>query len=296
MRIARDGTGLLPAARALVTQVKPTFMAPALAASVYGGLLAVVIAADGPVGTDALRGVATLPATLHLLAVFLALYAAHAKDSLVDFYGRDEDETLALTRAGCRVAIGASGVGVLACLGALGATAGPTAFLLTLPLWPLGYLHAPWLDRHPAGTSADYAIGVGLVVVGGYAVQGGRLDAVALGVAATFVPAVSAGAVLVDAGDVAVDRRLGKRTVPVLLGPRRAGFVAAGLLGASAAVVLALVGTGVLPPAAVAAAAVLGAVALATPFVDPSRGFGLAMAGTTAAAVLLLLSIAGGSW
>ena len=300
MPIARDGAGLPPAARALATQVKPTFMLPALAASVYGGLLAVAVASPAgltgaSVGPDPPSGggFAFAPTAVHVLAVFLALYAAHVKDSLVDFYGRGEDQTLALTRGGCRLALVASGLGFLACLAALWVLAGAAGVLLALPLWLLGYLHAPWLDGHPVGTSADYAFGVALVVLGGYAVQTGRLDPVALGVAATFLPAVASGAILVDVGDVEADRRIGKRTVPVLVGVRRAGLIAGGLLGSAAVAVVGLVGAGVLPPASVAAAAVLGAVALATSLVDVGRGSGLAMAGTTAAAVLLLVAVGG---
>lgn len=279
MPIARDGAGVVPSAGALASQVKPAFMTPALAASAYGALLA----------GDAAPG----PAGVHVVATFLALYTAHVKDSLVDFYGRDEDEFIRLTRGGCRLAIAGAGVGFAGCLAALWLVGGPVPTLLTLPLWPLGFLHAPWLDRHPVGTSADYAVGVSLVVLGGYAAQAGDLGPVALSVAVTILPAVAAGAILADVVDVEGDRRLDKRTVPVVVGVGRGRGVAGGLLGLAAATVLGLVALGVLPMIAGPAAAVLALVGLAAPWLAPRWGLRVAMAGTAAAAGVVLVALRG---
>lgn len=282
MSIARDQAGPGPAIRALGSQVKPTFMGPALAGAVYGGLLG--------------GAVDPRPAAVHVVATFLALYAAHVKDSLVDFYRRGEDETLQLTPRGCYLALAVSGAGFVTCLPVIWWLAGALPALLTLPLWPLGYLHAPWLDRHPIGTSFDYAVGVFLVVLGGAAVQVGRLDPATVGTAVVFVPVVAAGAILVDADDVDADRRFGKRTVPAILGVGRARLVAAGLVGVAAAIVLGLSILGPLPELALTAAAVLGSVTLGLPAVEPRHGFRLAMGGTTVAAVLLLVAIRGLPW
>lgn len=279
MPIARDGAGAPAAIRALSSQVKPTFMVPALASSVYGGLLAGVVS--------------PLPAAIHVFATFLALYAAHAKDSYVDFYERGEDETLPLTRSGCRVAIAGSIVAFAACLGALWWLAGPVAALLAFPLAVLGYLHAPWLDRHPVGTSLDYAAGVSLVVLGGFTAQAGPPTPTALGVAAVFVPVLAAGGILIDVEDVESDRRIGKRTVPVLVGPRRTRTVAAWLVGIAAGLVVALVAVGPLPTAGRAAAPVLALAGLGVVRVEPRRGLHLLMAGMALVATLLLLSVRG---
>lgn len=263
----------------MASQVKPMFMAPALASSVYGGLLA--------------GAVAPLPAAIHVLATFLALFAAHVKDSYVDFYVRREDERLPLTRHGCRLAIVGSGVVFAACLVALWWLAGPTAAFLVLPLWILGYLHAPWLDRHPVGTSLDYSAGVALVVLGGFAAQAGTPTPTAVLVAVVFVPVLAAGGVLIDVEDVESDSRLGKRTVPVLVGPRRTRVVAGGLVGLSAAIVVTLVATGPLPAGGLAAAFVLALAGAGVVRVGPRQGVHRLMAGMAVAATLLLLAVRG---
>jgi len=292
MPIARHRSGPLVALRALGSQVKPRFMAPALAASVYGGLLAAASAGPPSDGlAAAVAGLSLSPAAVHLLATFLALYTAHVKDGLVDFYERGEDEALPLTREGCRVAIVGSGVGFAACALALWWLVGPLSALLTVPLWPLGYLHAPWLDRGPVGTSTDYAVGVALVVLGGNAVQAHHVSPVALGVAGVFIPVLAAGAVLLDVEDRDVDERVGKRTVPTVLGPRGATRLAAGLVALSAALVAGLVVVGVLPTAALVAAAVLALASLGPTRWSPDRAVTLLQVGTTVAAVLVLAAV-----
>ena len=279
MRIATAGPGVAAALRALATQVKPRFMAPALAASAYGALLAGVVdpAAGG----------------LHLAATFLALHTAHVKDGLVDTYRRGEDASLPLTDAGARAAVAGGTVGTVAVAVALGATAGALAGLLVLPPLVLGLLHAPWLDRHPVGTSADYAVAVAVVVLGGFAAQAGTLTATAVGLSLVLVPAVAAGAVLLDVADLRGDRRLGKETVAVRYGAATARLVALGLVGLAAALVVELVVAGLVPPVGVVAAVpfVLGALGTRAP--DPARGLALMMAGTALAMTLLLVAAAG---
>lgn len=279
MRIARDGNDPRTVGRALASQVKPTFMGPALASSVYGGLLAGVVA--------------PLPAAIHLLATFLALYAAHTKDSYVDFFVRREDETLPLAREGCRLAIAGSGIAFAACLGVLWWLAGTTAALLTLPLWVLAYLHAPWLDRHPIGTSLDYATGVALVVLGGFAAQARAPTPTALGVAAVFVPVLAAGAILADVGDVETDRRVGKRTVPVLVGARGARRVAAGACTLAAGLVVAFVAMGPFPTGTLLAAPVLTVAGLGAVRLGPSAGVRGLMVGMAVSAAVLLVAVRG---
>lgn len=279
MRVASAGAGVDAAVRALASQVKPTFMAPAVASSVYGALLAGLTA--------------PAPAILHLLATALALYVAHVRDGYVDAYVREEDESLPLTPAGCRLAVGVASVGFGACLAALAWLVGPLAVPLVGPLWLLGYLHAPWVDRHPVGTSADYAVGVGLVVVGAAHVQAGAVSPLVAGVGAVFVPVVAAGAVLVDVGDLDVDRRLGKRTVAVVLGASAARFVAAGLVAAAAVVVVALVVGGVLAAGGLVAVPLLAVGATGAAAREPARGLLVLMGALAAAASAMLVVTAG---
>lgn len=279
MRIATAGRGTGRQLRALASQVKPRFMGPAVAASVYGGVLVGI--------TDPVAG------TLHGLATFLALYAAHVKDGLIDTYRRGEESTMPLTRGGCRLVIFVASMAFLAVTAGLLRSVGVVAALLVLPLWILGYLHAPWLDRRLIGTSADYAFAMGLGVLGGSYVQVGTVTGPVMGVAAAVLPAVAAGAVLEDVPDVEVDHRIGKRTVAAAYGEATARRVALALLAGAALVVAGLVWLSVLPRAGPLGAALLAVGAVGTRFPDPTRGVTLIIGLTAAALVVLLAALRG---
>lgn len=279
MRIATAGRGTGRQLRALATQVKPRFMAPAVAASIYGGLLVGI--------TEPIAG------TLHVLATFLALYAAHVKDGLIDTYRRGEEAELPLTRGGCRLVIFAASMAFLAVTAGLWRAIGAVAALLVLPLWVLGYLHAPWLDRRLVGTSADYAFAMAIVVLGGAYVQVGTVTGAVGGIALAVLPAVAAGAVLEDIPDVESDHRIGKRTVASAHGESAARLVALGLVVAAALVVAGLVGLEVLPRTGLAAAALLALGGVGTRFRDPTKGVTLIIALTAAALVALLVVLRG---
>ena len=238
-----DGTvgpdGPTAVARALAGQVKPTFMLPAVGMSAFGALLAPTVD----------------PATLalHAAGVGLALYVAHLVDEYVDAHVRGEDpptlsrRTLALATVLTSASLGAVAV-------ALADTAGALAGLSLLPLWLLALLHAPALDRNVVGVTLDYPVGIALVLLGGYHAQAGRVHPAVLALAAVFLVLLAGVKVAVDRLDSAFDRRIDKRTVPVVLGDRRAARVAALVLATAGALVVAFAAAGVLPPATVAAA------------------------------------------
>ncbi|QLG29632.1 ubiquinone biosynthesis protein UbiA (plasmid) [Halorarum halophilum] len=226
--------------RALASQVKPTFMLPAIGMAAFGGLLAPVVS----------------PTTfaLHVGGVGLALYVAHLVDEYVDTYVRGEEEPAASRRV---LALGVvlASVGFLALLLALASTAGPLAGLSLLPLWILALLHAPVLDRNTVAVTADYPTGIAVALCGGFLTQTGRLPPLVVALAAVFLVLLSGVKVAVDRLDVAFDRTVDKRTVPVVLGDRRAARAATGILAGAGALVLGFVAVGVLPGFAATAAA-----------------------------------------
>jgi lycopene cyclase domain-containing protein len=260
MSLARHGAGPTANLRALGSQVHPVFMLPPLAASTFGAVLAVTTRLDT-------AAVAFAPVALgvHLVAVFFGLYTAHLKDGYVDFHVRGEDDDHPLTASGCRLALAGATVGFAAALVGVVALAGPVAGLLTLPGWVVGYLHAPQFDTNPMTATAGYPAGVALALVGGFYVQAGALSPAVLGLAVVFLVALSGVKVIDDTTDVIYDRSIGKRTVAVVLGPRRGREVAFGLLGLGSFLVVALAVDGVLPAgAALAVVPFLGVAALAT--------------------------------
>ncbi|SEA07239.1 lycopene cyclase domain-containing protein [Haloplanus vescus] len=233
MAIARHGTGPRAALGAVASQVHPVFMAPPLAASGFGAVL-------GGFGRPRL-------AFLHLAVAFCALYTAHVKDGLVDFYRRDEDDDHPLTRQGCRVAIAASTTCFFLGLAALAVLVDPIAALLALPGWVVAVCHAPQLDTNPLGATLGYPVGIGVALLGGYYVQMRALSTAAVAFAAVFVVVLAGIKVVDDATDHDYDRSIGKRTVAVVLGRRDARRLAGGLMGAGMAAVAALAVTGVVP-------------------------------------------------
>ncbi|MFW6448883.1 MAG: ubiquinone biosynthesis protein UbiA, partial [Halobacteriota archaeon] len=157
MRLARGGRGPSATVHAYLAKVHPVFMLPPVAAAAFGAILAGAL--DPPA------------AAVHVVAIFLAVYTAHLRDGYVDFYVRGEDEATPLTPGGYRVGVAASAVLVAACLVGLYRLVDAWAVALTLPGWLIGFLHAPYLDRHPVTTTAGYPTGIALAVLGGHYVQ-----------------------------------------------------------------------------------------------------------------------------
>jgi lycopene cyclase domain-containing protein len=248
MAIARHGAGPAAGLRALGSQVHPVFMLPPLAASTFGALLA---------GTTRLGAtdvvLAPLALTAHLVAVFFGLYTAHLKDGYVDFHVRSEDDDHPLTARGCRFALAGATAGFALALVAVVLAAGPVAGLLTVPGWVIGYLHAPQFDTNPVTATTGYPAGVALALVGGFYVQAGTLSPAVLAFAAVFVVALSGVKVVDDTTDVLYDRSIGKRTVAVVLGPRRGREVAFGLMGFGMFLVVAFAIDGLFPTGSVLA-------------------------------------------
>jgi 1,4-dihydroxy-2-naphthoate octaprenyltransferase len=274
--IARHGDGPGAVLRAFTSQVHPVFMLPPLAASAFGAVLAARV--DYPL------------LVLHLLAAFAALYTAHVKDGYVDFHLRGEDDDHPMTVRGCRVALVGASALFFACALALGALVGPVATLLVLPGWVIGYLHAPQLDLHPLGATAGYPTGIAVALLGGYYVQAEALSPVVLAFAAVFLVVLSGIKTVDDAKDYDYDRSIGKRTVAVALGPRRARTTAYGLMTVGMAVVVVLALANVFPPSSVGAVAAFAVVAGLAWRADPAlatkllvRGSYLFLAGLVAA-------------
>ncbi|GAA5060752.1 UbiA family prenyltransferase [Haladaptatus pallidirubidus] len=248
-RIRTSGRGLL-------SQVKPVFLIPAVATSLFGGLLA--------------QEFALIPGILHGWAVGLALYTAHLKDGYVDGHVRGEEQPTLSPREN-QVAIRMTSASFLITMVALWWYASLAAVLVTAPLWILALLHAPYLDMHPVTVTVDYPIGIGLAVVGGYFVQTGQLPARILGVSVMFVVLLSGVKVSTDRLDYTFDQSIGKRTVPVLLGNDAANVVAATFFFSTSLLVVGLVNAGLFPPIT-AVAGVLPLFAASVGFVGSRRG------------------------
>ncbi|MBX0321585.1 UbiA family prenyltransferase [Halomicroarcula sp. F13] len=248
MAVARHESGPVAAGRALASQVHPVFMLPPLATSLFGALLA--------------GEVTVAVAALHAAAMFFAVYTAHVKDGYVDFHVRGEDDDHPLTVGGCRGALVGAGVGFLTCTVGLWLFVGPGAALLTLPTWVIGYTHAPQLDLNPVGATMGYPTGIALALLGGYYAQASALSPRVLGLAAVFLALLTGIKIIDDEKDYDYDRSIDKRTVAVVLGPRRARQLARSLLVAAMVGVVGLAFTlpGV-PPTAAGAAVVFGVVA-----------------------------------
>jgi len=246
MSLARHDSGPVAVAAAFGSQIHPVFMLPPVAASAFGAVLA---------------GAFSVPlAGLHMATAFCALYVAHVKDGYVDFHVRGEDDDHPLSARGCRVALGgATGLFLVGCL-ALAVRVDPVAAALTLPGWVIGYLHAPQLDLHPVGATAGYPVGIGLALLGGFYVQTTTLTPAVLAYAAVVTTILCGIKTIDDGTDYAYDRSIGKRTVAVVLGRRRARTLAHGLMGLGLAVTVGLAVAGVFPPSAGLAPVAFGVV------------------------------------
>jgi 1,4-dihydroxy-2-naphthoate octaprenyltransferase len=247
MSLARHEPGIGGSARALASQVHPVFMLPPLAASAFGAVLATRV--DFPL------------LSLHLLAVFLALYTAHVKDGYVDFHLRGEDDDHPITESGCRQVLLLASLGFFACLLAIGLLVGPLAALLTLPGWLVGYFHAPQLDMHPVSATAGYPTGIAFALVSGHYVQAEAFSLPVLALAAVVLVVLSGIKVVDDAKDYAYDRSIDKRTVAVVLGREGARRIAYGMMTVGMVAVVVLSALAVLPLSAAFAPVVFAAVA-----------------------------------
>jgi 1,4-dihydroxy-2-naphthoate octaprenyltransferase len=246
--VARDAAGPVAALRAFASQVHPVFMLPPLAAVAFGAVLA---------GEFAL-GVAAV----HLAAMFAAVYTAHVKDGLVDFYVRGEDDDHPLTESGCRWAIRGASTGFFAAAAALWWLVGPGAAVLALPAWLIAYHHAPQLDTNPVTTTTGYPLGIAVSLAGGYYAQAGALAVRPVAFAGVLLVLLSGVKVIDDSKDYDYDRSIGKQTVAVVLGKARARRFAYGLMAAAMVGVAALAALAVFPPSAVLAVVAFAAVAV----------------------------------
>lgn len=157
----------------LLSYVRPTFFVPAVAMSVYGGSLAPTADIDPGAGV------------LHACLVGLTLFVAHLWDGYVDGHRRGE-ETPRLGVAGFRRAISLGSVGVVGLAGVLGWLAGPIVALSAVVLLALALFHEPYLDRNPVTVTVDYPVGIGVALLGGYAIQTREVALPILGVAAAL--------------------------------------------------------------------------------------------------------------
>ncbi|MFB6117522.1 lycopene cyclase domain-containing protein [Halosegnis sp.] len=247
MAFARRGAGARADFAALASQVHPVFMLPPLAASVFGAVLA---------GRFALA-----PLALHALAAFFAVYTAHVKDGYVDFYARGEDDDHPMTAAGCRRALAGATLGFVAVAGALGVVASPATAALAVPMWLLGFLHAPQFDTNPVTTTLGYPLGIAVAIVGGHHAQTGSLAAEPLAFGLVFCVTLAGVKVIDDSTDYEYDRSIGKQTVAVALGREGARRLAYALVYTGFALVVVLAVDGLAPASAPAAALAFGVVA-----------------------------------
>ncbi|WP_233255120.1 lycopene cyclase [Halopenitus persicus] len=261
MVFARTATGLRADVGALASQVHPVFMLPPIAASWFGAIVA---------------GAPSIPAgAVHALAAFFAVYTAHVKDGYVDFHLRGEDDDHPMTAGGCRIALLGASLGFLGCLVGVWILAGPVAAALTLPMWIIGYLHAPQLDTTPIGATMGYPTGIAVAMVGGSVVQAGTAaSTVPVGIegagapptilafAAVFLVVLTGVKVVDDESDHDYDASIDKRTVAVLVGPARARQIAYGLFALGGTMVLWGTVSGVFSASAPAAVAVFATVAV----------------------------------
>jgi lycopene cyclase domain-containing protein len=277
MAIARDGSGVGPAAMALASQVHPVFMLPPLAASWFGAVV---------VGIDSLA-----VGAVHTLAMFAAVYTAHVKDGYVDFYERGEDDSHPMTARGCRLALAAATAGFVGCLALLGVAVGLGGVVITLPTWFLGYLHAPRGDMNPVTATLGYPVGIALSILGGAYVQAGQLTPETGAFAAVFLVMLSGVKIIDDAQDYQYDRSIGKRTAVVALGPSRGIEVAYLLMIGGLVSVLWLTVAGLFPPSATLAALVLGTVIALTVYADATLSTMLLVRGTYLFFAVLIVAV-----
>ncbi len=223
-------------------------MLPALAVATFGAVLA--------------GSFQPAVAGFHIGTIFFALYTAHITDGYVDFHVRGEDDDHPLTTRGCRLARLGGSLGFWTTAAALAVLVDPWSLLLTVPCWVIAVFHAPQLDTNPVGATLGYPAGIALALLGGHYVQAGVLPATPLGLAAVFLTVLAGIKIVDDAQDFGYDRSIGKRTVAVVIGRRRAHRLAYGLMGVGMLLVLALTALlPTIPPSAALSVLAFGVVA-----------------------------------
>lgn len=277
MAIARHDSGGRADLRAVLSQVHPVFMLPPLAASWFGA----AVAGEFSVGIG----------VIHMAAVFFAVYTAHVKDGYVDFYRRGEDDDHPMTVRGCRLALVAAAAGFAACTLVLGARVGPEAALVTLPMWFIGYLHAPQLDTNPLTTTLGYPIGIALAMLGGFYVQTTAVTAPILGFCLVFLVTLAGVKIIDDESDYAYDRSIDKRTMSVWLGPSKARTLAVYLLFVGLVGVLWGTVSGLFPPSAPVGALAFGSIALVARQADPTLATMLLIRGAYVFLAILFVAV-----
>ena len=241
-------------------------MLPPLAASVFGAVLA--------------GRFAPVPLALHVLAAFFAVYTAHVKDGYVDFYDRDEDDDHPMTAAGCRRALTGSTFGFVAVTAAL-----------AVPMWLLGFLHAPQFDTNPVTTTLGYPLGIAVAIVGGYHAQAGALAAEPLAAGLVFLTTLAGVKIIDDSKDYEYDCSIDKRTVAVVLGRARARRFAYALVYAGFTLVVVLAVDGTFPAAAPLAAVAYGVVTVYATRADAELATMLLIRGAYVFLALLVVAV-----
>ncbi|WP_256288962.1 lycopene cyclase domain-containing protein [Halobellus inordinatus] len=277
MAFARQGSEERTDLGALLSQVHPVFMLPPLAASGFGAVLA------GP-ATPA-------PLVLHAMATFFAVYTAHVKDGYVDFYRRGEDDDHPMSEAGCRRALACAtlGFGIVTVL--LGTRVDVVAAAVTVPMWLLGFFHAPQFDTNPVTTTLGYPLGIALAIVGGHYAQAGQFGAEPLGFALVFLTTLAGVKIVDDSTDYQYDRSIGKRTVAVALGLERARRLAYALLYLGFVFVVLFAVGGPFPASAPLAAVAFGMVALVATRADATVATMLLVRGAYVFLALLVVAV-----
>jgi len=277
MAFARGDTGPRADLGALASQIHPVFMLPPVAASAFGAVIA--------------GRMDLLPLLLHAAATFFAVYTAHVKDGYVDFHSRGEDDDHPMTAAGCRRALVGAGVGFAAASAGLWVVVDPVAAALAVPMWLLGFLHAPQFDTNPVTTTLGYPLGIATAIVGGFYAQTGSVagDAVAFGL--VFAVTLAGVKIIDDATDYEYDRSIDKRTVAVALGRPRARRLAYALLYAGFTLVVVFAVDGLFPTAAPLAAVAFGGVAAITTRADAELATMLLVRGAYVFLALLVASV-----
>jgi len=169
-------------------------------------------------------------ALLYISAVFFILYSAHLRDTFVDYFVRKEYEKGYESRLGDsggvlnsdELAMGFGvGIGVALCIGLYLAW---TVSWLLLPIGLIGLFFAiaypGYLDTH-WWEILIWPLGVACAFWGGYVVQTGTLalQPLILGAIVWFILIF---AKIIDSHpDMEVDRKIGKETVPTLIGKER---------------------------------------------------------------------------
>ncbi len=274
MPVARHGTGPVAALVAAASQIHPVFMLPPIAASWFGAILA--------------GGAEWELAAVHSVAIFAAVYTAHVKDGYVDFYRRGEDDDHPLTRPGCRLCLVLAGILFAGCLGILWIRVDLVAVALTAPTWAIAYLHAPQLDTHTIGVTMGYPVGIALSLLGGFYVQAAAIGMTAVAFALVLLVIITAIKIIDDEQDYGYDRSIGKATVAVVVGPRRARQCSLLLFGLALGLLVTFVLAAVFPPGTLVAGLALVAIVAVTVPIDPERATALLVRGSYVFFALLI--------